>query len=76
MKEKINKFLNEILVSKGGQEKENLNPNLNLRNDLGLDSFDLAELTVKVEDEFGVDIFSNGIVHTLEEIYSILENEK
>jgi acyl carrier protein len=76
MKEKINKFLNEILVSKGGQEKENLNPNLDLRNDLGLDSFDLAELTVKVEDEFGVDIFSNGIVKTLEEIYSILENEK
>ncbi len=76
MEEKINKFLNEILVSKGGQEKENLNPNLDLRNDLGLDSFDLAELTVKVEDEFGVDIFSNGIVKTLEEIYSILDNEK
>ncbi len=76
MKEKINKILNEILVSKGGQEKENLNPNLDLRNDLGLDSFDLAELTVKVEDEFGVDIFSNGIVKTLEEIYSIIENEK
>ena len=43
-----------------------------LREDLGLDSFNLAELTVHIEEEFGVDIFEDGIVSTIGEIYSKL----
>lgn len=41
-----------------------------LREDLGLDSFNLAELTVHIEEEFGVDIFEDGLVNTLGEIYT------
>lgn len=39
-----------------------------LREDLGFTSFDLAELTVRIEDEFDVDIFENGLVNTVGEI--------
>lgn len=41
-----------------------------LRNDLGFDSFDFAELTVKIEDAFGVDIFEKRMVDTFEQIIS------
>ena len=44
----------------------------NLR-DLGLSSFDLASLTVKIEDEYDVDIFEDGIVLTVGEIVTILK---
>ena len=43
-----------------------------IRADLGLTSFDLAELTVRIEDEFDIDIFEDGLVNTVGEIYAKL----
>ena len=40
--------------------------------DLAFTSFDLAELTVKIEDEFDIDIFEDGLVNTIGEIYAKL----
>ena len=40
--------------------------------DMQLTSFDLAELTVKLEDEYGIDIFEDGLVNTVGEIYAKL----
>ena len=39
-----------------------------LRNDIGLDSLDLAELTVIIEEEYGVDIFEDGFVETVGDV--------
>ena len=44
-----------------------------LTNDLGLDSLDLALLTVQIESEFGVDIFENGLISTVGEIFEQLK---
>ena len=44
-----------------------------LRNDLDLTSFDLAELTVRIEDEFDIDIFEDGLVNTVGEVLAKLE---
>ena len=41
---------------------------LRLREDIGFDSLDLAELTVRIEDKFSVDVFADGLVHTAGEI--------
>jgi acyl carrier protein len=41
---------------------------MNLKDDLGFDSFMLAELTVEIEEETGVDIFKDGMVFTIEDI--------
>jgi len=41
---------------------------INLRNELQLDSLDLAELGVRLEDAFGLDIFENGPIVTLGDI--------
>lgn len=43
-----------------------------LRNDLGLDSLELAELTVRLEDAFQIDIFEEGVVETVDEVFQRL----
>ena len=65
-------IINTILQNRGKQLINNLNPNTNLRKDLGFDSLDLAELTVRIEAEYNVDIFEDGIVNTIEEIMNKL----
>ncbi|MGB2868134.1 MAG: acyl carrier protein [Bacteroidota bacterium] len=41
-----------------------------LRDKIGFDSLDLAQLTVLIEREFSVDIFDKGIVNTVGEVLS------
>lgn len=73
MKEKVLLIINEIRASKELSAIASLRAEDNLRNDLGLNSFDLAELTVRIEDEFDIDIFEDGLVNTIGEVYTILE---
>lgn len=73
MKEKVNSILIQIYKETYGEiPKFEIVPQMNLRNDFGLDSFSLAELTVYIEDEFGKDIFEEGIINTVGEIYDKL----
>ncbi len=76
MKETILNIINDIRASKSLATLTTLNESDNLRNDLGLTSFDLAELTVRIEDEFGIDIFEDGLVNTVGEVYKKLGREK
>jgi len=64
----LTKTINLILSERGKETFTQLNENLNLRSDLGLDSLDLAELTVRIEDEYNVDVFESGMVDTIGEI--------
>jgi acyl carrier protein len=54
---------------------QELTPNLSLTKDLGLDSLMLAELTVRVEDAYGVDVFENGMVHTVGDILMLVDRK-
>lgn len=65
-------LINAVLESKGEPPIENISSELHLRKDLGFDSFDLAELTVRIEEEFGVDVFAEGIINTIGEIEKII----
>lgn len=62
------KIINNILENNNNEKIENIDDNTSLRNDIGFDSLDLAELTVCVEKEFKVDIFEDGLVDTIGEI--------
>ena len=73
MKEKILSIVNEIRESKEQDILKSLSEDTRLREDLQFTSFDLAELTVKIEDEFDVDIFEDGLVNTVGEIFAKLE---
>ena len=59
---------NEIEIS-----VENINKSSSLTDDLGLDSFNLAQLTVEIESEFGIDIFENGVIRKVGDIYDQLK---
>lgn len=68
MEEKVLEIINKIRVAKDMAPLTSLNPNDKLRDDLGFTSFDLAELTVIIEDEYDIDIFEDGIVEKVGEV--------
>lgn len=72
MKTNINELISKIAMNKGRDELS-IEDELSLRSDLGFDSFDLAELTVKIDDQFGIDIFEKNInLDKVKEIYDLL----
>lgn len=72
----LHTIINKILIARNKKPVDELPDNLHLQKDLGFSSFDLAELTVKIEDACDIDIFENGIVHTVGDIRNVLSAEK
>ena len=66
-------IFNHVQKKKNKFEIKQINPQSLLRDDLGFDSLDLAEITVRIEDEFNVDIFEDGFVQTVSEILDKIE---
>ncbi len=73
MKDEILKIINKIREAKNLASIDELRPQDRLRDDLGFTSFDLAELTVNIEDKYDIDIFEDGLVDTVGEILNKLE---
>lgn len=73
MKQKVLEIINLVREGKGLKPVDSIQESDDLRNDLEFTSFDLAELTVRVEDEFDIDIFEDGLITTIGEIYAKLE---
>ena len=65
--------VNSIRENKELDKVSGIHESDRLREDYGFTSFDLAELTVKIEDEYDIDIFEDGLVNTVGEILSKLE---
>ena len=60
--------INTIRDNKRQPLKNELQPGLRLREDLDFESLDLAELTARIDDKFGIDVFADGLVYTIGEI--------
>ena len=73
MEQKVLNIINEIRAAKEMAPIETISAEMKLSEDLNLTSFDLAELTVKIEDEFDIDIFEDGLVSTVGEIFEKLQ---
>lgn len=74
MKEKVIEIINTILKENDIEiSVEEINESTVLIDDLGLDSFNLAQLTVEIESEFGVDIFENGVISNVGDIFNQLK---
>lgn len=73
MEEKVLNIINYIRMSKGLTELESIKNDDKLRDKIEFSSFDLAELTVRIEDEFDIDIFEDGLVLTIGEIFEKLK---
>jgi acyl carrier protein len=68
MKEKLLEIINRIRTNKQESVLDNIAETDLLRDDLGFNSFDLAELTVHIEDEYDIDVFESGIVNTIGDV--------
>lgn len=66
--DKLLSIINKLLQKKGKTKLESLNGDILLMDDLSLDSLDLAEMTVLIEDEFGIDVFEDGLVRSVNEV--------
>jgi len=66
-------IINTVLHNRGKVVIETISETTHLRNDIGFDSLDLAELTVRIEAEFDIDIFEDGLINTVGEIMEKLE---
>jgi acyl carrier protein len=65
--------VNHVLETSGRAPLSCLKLSDRLGQDLQLDSLELAELTVLIESEFGVDVFARGIITTVGEIVERLK---
>jgi acyl carrier protein len=68
-------LINTVRKNRGRSEVGGVSGNSHLRSDIGFDSLDLAELTVRIEAAYNVDIFEDGIVNTVGEILQKLDNK-
>ncbi|MCX8148574.1 acyl carrier protein [Thermaurantimonas aggregans] len=68
MQSLIEQIIRTVLENRGKRSDIPINSESHLRNDLGMDSLDLAELTVRIEAEYDIDVFADGIVSTVGEI--------
>lgn len=73
MEQKVFDIINAIREEKGLKVLSVISLSDNLRDQIGFTSFDLAELTVKLEDEFDIDIFEDGLVNTVGEVLEKLK---
>jgi acyl carrier protein len=73
MNENILDIINKVLENRNKNKLTSIKPEMSLRDDIGFDSLDLAELTVRIEAEFDVDIFEDGLISTVEEIFKKIE---
>jgi acyl carrier protein len=68
MEEKLLEIINTVRENNGLAIIDQINKDDDLRIDYGFDSLDLAELTVRIEKEFKIDIFASGFVVTINDI--------
>jgi acyl carrier protein len=61
-------IINKVLDSNGYPMVTDLYDDMNLKNDIGFDSFMLAELTVEIEEAYNIDIFKDNFVFTVGDI--------
>ena len=73
MQTRLLEIINLVLNNNDLPIVEYLKPQLKLRNDLGMDSINLAELSVRLEDAFGIDFFEKGMIDTVGEIIDRIE---
>ena len=68
-------IINSIRKNAGRGTVSELKVQHHLQRDLELDSLELAEMTVLIESKFGIDIFKDGIVKTVQDVLNKIPTE-
>ena len=74
MEKKVIEIIKNLIIENDIEiSTEVINDSTSLTNDLGFDSFNLAQLTVEIESEFGIDIFENEVINSVGDIFNQLK---
>lgn len=70
----VEERLSKILVRNFGVDEEKITPAANFRSDMAADSLDLIDLTLSVEDAFGIEIADDAAsrLHTVGDLIAFL----
>ena len=76
-KEEIIKKINGFLVDEFEVDNEDIEPDANLKDTLGLDSLDYVDLVVSIEATFGVKLVEADFVgiSSFQTFYDLIENK-
>jgi len=74
--EKLLQTINIVRSQKGLPPLAEIEAGIRLREDLNFSSLDLAELTVRIEEKFDIDVFAEGLVFTVGEIEERIEKSR
>jgi acyl carrier protein len=66
--EQLEKIILLVLNNSSLSYDQEIKADTHLREDFGFDSLALAELAVRIEDIFDIDVFEDGLVSTVGEI--------
>jgi acyl carrier protein len=71
----IREKLTEILVSEFEIEPEKITPDASIQSDLGIDSLDVVDMVVLIQDEFGIKLQAQDFkdVKTFDDLVKLLE---
>ena len=72
MEGKLLETINQVRINSGLSKVESITPDMNLKNDLELDSISIAELIASIDVVFDTDINSEGMVETVGDIQNRL----
>ena len=78
MNNDIFEMLKAIAVNDIGIDADKITPESNIIKDLGLDSLDIVDMLMKVEETFGVTIDDSDVVEmkTVADVVRFIENAK
>lgn len=76
-KEVIIEKIDDFLIDEFEVEQDDISPDANLKDTLGLDSLDFVDLVVAVESNFGVKLVGEDFVNvlTLQNFYDLIERK-
>lgn len=76
-KEEIVRKINDFLVDEFEVDQDDIQPEANLKDTLGLDSLDYVDLVVSVESNFGVKLVEVDFVGiaSFQSFYDLIENK-
>lgn len=73
---KVKEIILGLIKEHDIESQTDISEHHNLKDDLGFDSINMVHLVVKIEDEFDIDIFSEGKISTVFELISFIKKHK
>ena len=70
--DKVRAIIEIIFINNELPLEKEIGLETSMKNDLHMDSIMLAEFSVRMEDEFGMDVFQNGLVYKVSEIVDMV----